>query len=423
MRSLVLFFLCLFGMVSQASAITEMTPPYAVPYTAHGNIYDRYFTYYDAAGSIQYVYVKQGYNYHNFDLYYYWAGQTIVVKNVGGFTFGYNTLLVQCEANNTNCFEWSTYGSVMGVPASCATTPIRSTFDLYWGNTAMPPGADPLFCGLGVLAANQKFLSTNIVPSGPAPSYLSFPLSGYTAYTAPISSVMDQETLGSGTPYTRNGNLTTFNGESGAAAAGCRCYSTGLTCNLSNYSSCTVPGYSKSGGGNWAFTGTINYVDSYVYYDGHPGYDYPQVLGTDILAPAAGKLCVATTHTTQQSPANVWRSPTECGAIPNVVTEAWSDTGGFNAFYIFHTEHINGTTNDYMTVFLHSNNLENTVVWSTVASQGYVSVTRGQHIADVGSVGAGSANHIHLEVYKKVSGVWTRVDPYGDGTNNILWQH
>jgi len=50
-------------------------------------------------------------------------------------------------------------------------------------------------------------------------------------------------------------------------------------------------------------------------------------------------------------------------------------------------------------------------------------VTRGQHIADVGSVGAGTANHMHLEVYKKVDGAWTRVDPYGDGTNNILWQH
>jgi murein DD-endopeptidase MepM/ murein hydrolase activator NlpD len=76
-----------------------------------------------------------------------------------------------------------------------------------------------------------------------------------------------------------------------------------------------------------------------------------------------------------------------------------------------------------MTVFLHSNNLENTVVWSTIASQGYVIVTRGQYIADVGSVGAGTANHMHLEVYKKVSGAWTRVDPYGDGTNNVLWQH
>ncbi|MFZ3031790.1 MAG: hypothetical protein WA082_02030 [Candidatus Moraniibacteriota bacterium] len=408
MRSIILFFLCLFGLVSQASAITEMTPPYAIPYTAHGNVYDRYFTYYDAPGSIQYVYVKQGYNYHNFDLYYYWAGQTIVVKNVGGATFGYNTLLVQCEANNTNCFEWSTYGSVMGVPASCATPPIRSTFDLYWGNTAMPTGADPLFCSLGFLSANQKFVSANIVPAGPAPSYLSFPLAGYTAYTAPVSSVMDHSMT---SPYAEDNTVLAFNGERGDRGYG---FSQGC--------------YKKSGGGDFG-TG-FNYVGTtgtggkpYFCYDGHPGYDYPQVQGTDILAPAAGKLCVATAHITQQSPANVWRNPTECGAIPSVVTEAWSDTGGFNAFYIFHTEYINGATNDYMTVFLHSNNLENTVVWSTVASQGYANVTRGQHIADVGSVGAGSANHIHLEVYKEVSGNWTRVDPYGDGTNNILWQH
>lgn len=242
----------------------------------------------------------------------------------------------------------------------------------------------------------------------PTASYLSFPIDGLTAYNAPVSSVMDHSMT---TPYAEDDIVLAFNGERGDKSNGFN-----LGC------------YKKSGGGD--FGSGFNYVGTtgtggrpYFCYDGHPGYDYPQASGVDILAPAAGKLCVATTNITQQSPANVWRSPTACGNIPDVVTERWLDTGGFNAFYIFYTEYINGTTDDYMTVFLHSNNLENTIVWSTVASQGYVIVTRGQHIADVGSVGAGTANHMHLEVYKKVDGAWTRVDPYGDGTNNILWQH
>lgn len=213
------------------------------------------------------------------------------------------------------------------------------------------------------------------------------------------------------TPYAEDDIVLAFNGERGD-----RSYDFNLGC------------YKKNDGGDFGVG--FNYVGTtgtggkpYFCYDGHPGYDYPQASGVDILAPAAGRLCVATTNITQQSPENVWRSPTACGDIPSVVTERWLDTDGFNAFYIFHTEYINGTTDDYMTVFLHSNNLENTVVWSTIASQGYVIVTRGQYIADVGSVGAGTANHMHLEVYKKVSGAWTRVDPYGDGTNNVLWQH
>ncbi len=176
--------------------------------------------------------------------------------------------------------------------------------------------------------------------------------------------------------------------------------------------------------------GIINYVGTRgtlnkktLCYDGHPGYDYPQPSGVDILAPADGKLCVATEFTAPRSPANVWRDAAVCplAAAPETTTVKW---GNYHTFYVLHGPmYINGSTDEYMTVFLHSKNLENSV-WSTIASQGYAPVTRGQYIADVGSVGADRANHIHLEVYKKnVSGSWDRVDPYGDGVNGVLWQH
>lgn len=258
----------------------------------------------------------------------------------------------------------------------------------------------------------------------PAVSYLSFPLAGYTAYNAPVSSVMDQGTLGTVSPYAseRNGTVSIFNGESGTVATGCHCYSTGLTCDSSNYSSCAVPGYLKSGGGSWTFTGTINYSGSYVYYDGHPGYDYPQAQGTAILAAAGGTLCVAPSTTSPQTPSEPWRNTTQCplASAPTTQSVNWT---GYHALYILHGPmFINGLTDEYMTVFLHSNNLESTVL-SGIYNDGYKVVTRLQEVAAVGNIGASGAYHMHLEVYKKVSGSWARVDPYGNGTSNILWQH
>jgi murein DD-endopeptidase MepM/ murein hydrolase activator NlpD len=255
------------------------------------------------------------------------------------------------------------------------------------------------------------YASGDVVIQGVAtPSYLSFPLAGYTAYTAPVSAVMDHSMTA---PYGADTNrtVTAFNGEVGTVGPYKKstCYrkldSSAFLIGVLNYT-----GTSGSGG------------NAYLCYDGHPGYDYPRPLGTDIFAPAAGKLCVATTNTSQPSPANVWRSSTECGAIPNVIITRWkkSGKGNYNTFYIFHTEYINGVTGDYTTVFLHSNNLESSV-WSTVASQGYANVTRGQHVAAVGNVGTGGY-HVHMEVYKKnTSGEWVLIDPYGDGVNNILW--
>ncbi len=248
-----------------------------------------------------------------------------------------------------------------------------------------------------------------LVEGGTPPSYLAFPIDGDTAYTAPVSSVMDQSTLGTGATYQsgENGEVESFEGEIGDVGP----YS-GSTC------------YAKSDSS--AFGSSINYVGTtgtgneyYLCYDAHPGYDYAYPEETQIHAPADGTLCVATTHTSVRTPANVWRNTTEC-PLPGVVTERWQDSGGFNAFYIFHTEYINGSTSNYLTVFLHSANLEN-AVRSAVESDGYATVTRNQYIADVGDVGASGAYHMHLEVYKWNGTDWMRVDPYGDGTNNVLW--
>lgn len=268
----------------------------------------------------------------------------------------------------------------------------------------------------GVSGINQGniLVSGSSFAGGPIPPFFSFPLAGQTAYTAGVSSVMDQATLGTAAVYANanNGSVVAFNGETG---------------NQGPYSGSTC--YSKTGGG--AFGSGFTYIgtsstggNSYLCYDGHPGYDYPATQNTPILAPAGGTLCVAHNVTTKPTPPAVgeWRDTTYCsleyvpaGTITNI---NWTN---YHAFYILHGPmFINGSTDEYMTVFLHSNNLESGVL-SDIQQNGYARVSRRQEIAAVGDIGASGAYHIHTEFYKKVSGVWTRVDPYGNGTSNILW--
>lgn len=234
-----------------------------------------------------------------------------------------------------------------------------------------------------------------------------------TPYTVPVSAAMDQTTLGAGAVYGagEDSEVETFEGEAG---------------NIGPYSGSTC--YRKSD--NTAFGVSFNYVgtddtggENYLCYDAHPGYDYPSPCQTtQINAPAQGTLCVATTYTSERDPSNVWRNESYCDTIPSVVTTRWQDTGGYNTFYIIHEGlYINGSTNDYVTVFLHSDDLESDVR-DEIEEKGYAEVSRNQHIAQVGCVGSPGACHMHFEVYRRNGENWNRVDPYGDGTNNILWE-
>lgn len=265
---------------------------------------------------------------------------------------------------------------------------------------------------LGNVIDGQVLITKNMEEAIATP--LSFPLdtecSGIpcTPYTAPVSSVMDQTTLGTGAIYGagEDSEVETFEGEIGDVGP----YA-GSTC------------YRKSD--NTAFGISFNYVGTtgtggvyYLCYDAHPGYDYPATSETDINAPADGTLCVATSVTQQPYPVDVWRDTAHC-PYSTAGSTSWS---GYHTFYIIHEGlYINGSVNDYMTVFLHSDDLGSSVR-SDIEQYGYATVTKNQHIAESGDVGASGSYHMHLEVYKKNGGNWDRVDPYGDGINNILWE-
>lgn len=345
----------------------------------------------------------------------------------------YNTALTQdgnylILTENDACFyQLEPNGPVSGNPnAWCGAVSVlvNECAKTYFSDVDIVATSSGTLYGTG--SCNSINYSTNDVLISAA-TFLSFPIpydlngNPFTAYTAPVSSVMDHS-MPNG-PYSYDGVVVAFNGETGDNQSSCY-----------NPPSCSVTGYSKTGGGYFLenqngqkvinYPGANGHNDTYLFYDGHPGYDYSFTQGTHIVAPANGTLCVATTYTAARSPANVWRDTTNC-PLPSIVTEQWQDTGGFNAFYIFHSSlSINGSADDYLTVFLHNDNLESSVR-TNIETDGYVTVSRNQHIAQVGDTGSSGAYHMHLEVYKKnvSTGNWDRIDPYGDGTNNVLWRY
>lgn len=237
-------------------------------------------------------------------------------------------------------------------------------------------------------------------------SFFGFPVpqdnnnNSLTPYNAKVSAVMDHSMT---TPYSKDGVVLTFNSVQG---------------NQENLQDC----YSKAGGGRFNFG--LNYVGTsniggkfYLCYDGHPGYDYPFTKGTPIHSATAGILCVATSKTAYDG-SSLWRNQDYC-PLSKAGGTNWN---GYHTFYIIHKSLLfNGSVDDYMTVYLHNSDLAPSVE-GVIKENGYALVMDREYVADVGKVGT-TGNHLHFETYKwnPAEVRWDRVDPYGDGVNNILW--
>jgi hypothetical protein len=171
---------------------------------------------------------------------------------------------------------------------------------------------------------NQTWMWT-----GATIQFLQFPLHGFTPSTAGISSVMDHNiavdpkgTLIFYKPL--NGLVDAYTGDEGTA-----------NCGLPNCvkNSQGVIGYKNTAGSNFK-DGLPNYTGDYwLFYDGHPGYDYPAVLGTDIYAPASGIAFIPDCDPVTRS--------ADCSGTP-----AGAAVDGFNILTIDHQ-------NGYSTWYLH----------------------------------------------------------------------
>src|SRR5262249_28408630 len=174
----------------------------------------------------------------------------------------------------------------------------------------------------------------------------------------------------------------------------------------------------------------------FLYYDGHPGYDYPTIMGTPIYAPADGVLFIPDGDpiTSQNDPA-----------------------GAVSRFNVFVLDHENG----YSTWYLHLGNDATGEDLRLVDLPGEserlitngerIRVTRGTQIGRVGNKGLGtvqkgkyvpasmSKSHLHFEVRVGLADLqclpvdclpvdpygWTdsaKPDPYPVGTNVRLWE-
>jgi len=207
-----------------------------------------------------------------------------------------------------------------------------------------------------VTAILAVILSIALPNNAESSFYLSFPLSDYGPYDAPISTVFDHSMS---TPYSKNRVVIAFTGETGnqTTAGGCDCY------NKSDVLPFAI---------NGNYTGDHNCGRAnYLCYDGHPGFDYA-VANKHVYAAADG----------------IVHFPTSFPGVSNA-----------QAYNTIEIDHQNG----YKTYYLHLNNRD------PVSDGQYV--TRGQLIGTSGNFDTQVTVGYHLHFEVQLNGV--PVDPYG----------
>ena len=224
-----------------------------------------------------------------------------------------------------------------------------------------------------------------------SPRFLSFPLRNKTAFTAKITSVFDHSMSET---YCPDGVVTAYTGEEGRREFGSDFVDRFKQCDaergrdaLYGFMQATREPFSV--GGQYAAGGN----PSFLYYDGHPGYDYRTTDqapngtlcreatpcnhsgSTQVLAAAAGTVvCVRRGE-----------APVEgCGEGPG---EVKIDHG-----------------NSYFTIYLHLSRIDVTPGRN---------VTEGDLIGTSGAVAARGNPHLHFEVRRNIGGVLVPIDPYG----------
>jgi murein DD-endopeptidase MepM/ murein hydrolase activator NlpD len=229
-----------------------------------------------------------------------------------------------------------------------------------------------------------------VVNYTPTPGFgLCFPLKqGFDAYTHPVTAIFDlTRTTGDNQ---RDGTITTYDGQVWQAQYGCSAYPSFATCSTSSaspnyYQNYTVVGFKKLGGGQ--FYPVFNYIsgvpssqggsdNSWVFYDGHTGYDYQAAMMTPVYATAAGDVIVV--------------------------------GGAYNTLKIDHK-------NGYYTYYLHMNSFK-PGLGDTIKT-----VQKGDFLGWSGKTGA-DAPHLHITIKKLVNGAEAQIDPYRDSNGVRLWE-
>ena len=246
---------------------------------------------------------------------------------------------------------------------------------------------------------------------------LAFPLPGKTPYNNLVTSVMDHSVPGG--YYTRDSKVTAYNGEFGNRnpyfyASTIVAYQSPLNDSSSMPASFSLPLL------NYTDAGISDTNKRYLFYDGHPGYDYAAAWRTSILAASSGTLCISTSETTRIA-GRPWRDASRCPYGNDTVVNR-SLSSGQSSWDRWHMFYILDSAGVYSTWYLHADALQSGV-WQSVLNNGYVPVEKLQEIGYVGNFGLGSncsgqaCKHLHFEVRTSLS---TVVDPYRTSAGGVL---
>lgn len=266
----------------------------------------------------------------------------------------------------------------------------------FWKPVTVKTGADDTDAihSFPIITSHNAYYRVEKFTGYFTPPFLNWPLPNGTSTTHGVSSIVDHHGKQS---YVKDGAILTYKGELATVTAlgyGYRSITSSEVERCNNdptspnyFGGFTLAAYGKDNVGS-AFdlpfpydakvSSSIADPKGLLWYDGHPGYDYPETKGTEIFAAADGYLI-----------------PSLCG-------------GAFNQIAI---QHING----YQTFYLHCDS------WASAIQQAYndqtpLKITAGTTIGYVGDKGvAPGAYHLHFEVhrYSTDNASYVLADPYG----------
>ena len=225
--------------------------------------------------------------------------------------------------------------------------------------------------------------------------HLSFPLPNRSPCSARVNAAFDHS-MPSGA-YRSDGVVTAYTGEEGSSVASSWSVNFGWGA-LHGYSSAGTPPFPPfevnghyTGGGE----------PDFLFYDGHPGYDYrttdqdpdPPAGRVPVRSAASGVVACISLRTADG--ADMTREEARSASTNDACTEGAH-------FGEVKVDHGNG----YYTVYMHL---------AAVLADLHAGdpVVRGEEIGTAGETGAAGAPHLHFEVRKDLGGTLVPVDPYG----------
>ncbi|RJR42172.1 MAG: DUF11 domain-containing protein [Deltaproteobacteria bacterium] len=375
------------------------------------------------------VYVTTGYEGDELRVYRYNAGATAptldLVQNLGtiggaptglAIGAGFNPLSLDKRANASQVFAGNNLTYTLSFDNLNNPSPVRNvvltdnlpaetTFVSATGNGVYSPGTHSVTWNIGNLAAgavsrnrkvvvrvspgtpegtiirNSATISSNETPPTtksletlvrrPQIFSLAFPVEGYTPYNAPTIAVLDHSCFETEPVqwYVLNGKVKAFNGEEGRRGYGSRQLE-GLW-----------EGYMNSSGTDFLLD-VLSYTEGqYLYYDGHPGYDYEVPKGTNILATMSGRLVIA-----KSDPVN---------------GGGWK---GYKTFFIKRNVATGEGAVTYFTYYLYVNPTQS--ILNEINQNGFARVRKGQIVGTVYN------NWIHVDFRRGGKGHANIFDPY-----------